>query len=169
MNERDGTAARPRRLPDVRQRIGLVPAAAALATLLAGCAGLLDSPPTPAPESFPGIVGQLGRFGIDVTSWTSGDPGCSDSTLSPTAVRFEAHGLDQTTPVTLRIYIFKDHEAWDRRLSDVDSCAAAWAKDAATFEQLQISPYVVAGQGPWPPRFADALKKGITASAGSGG
>jgi hypothetical protein len=152
----------------VRRRIALA-AAALVVTVLAGCSTLLDSPPTPAPEPFPGIVGQLGRFGIDVTSWTSGDPGCSDSTLSPTAVRFEATGVDQATPVTLRIYIFKDRDAWDRRLSDVDSCAAAWATDPATFEQLQISPYVLAGQGPWPPGFADALNKGITASAGSGG
>jgi hypothetical protein len=152
----------------VRRRIALA-AAALVVTVLAGCSTLLESPPTPAPEPFPGIVGQLGRFGIDVTSWTSGDPGCSDSTLSPTAVRFEADGVDQATPVTLRIYIFKDRAAWDRRLSDVDSCAAAWATDPATFEQLQISPYVLAGQGPWPPGFADALNKGITASAGSGG
>jgi hypothetical protein len=151
------------------RRGALAAAIALIATVLAGCAGLLDSPPTPAPEPFPGIVGELGRFGIDVTSWTSGDPGCSDTTLSPTAVRFEAQGLDQATPVTLRIYIFKDHEAWDRRLSDVDNCAASWATDPATFEQLQVSPYVLAGQGPWPAGFADALNKGITAAAGSGG
>jgi hypothetical protein len=153
----------------VRRHLALHVVIFVLATSLAGCSALLDSPPTPAPEPFPGIVGQLGRFGIDVTSWTSGDPGCSDSTLSPTAVRFEADGLDQATPVSLRIYIFKDHEAWDRRLSDVDSCAAAWATDPTTFEQLQISPYVLTGQGPWPPGFADALKKGVAASAGSGG
>jgi hypothetical protein len=153
----------------VSHRVALAVATVLLASVLTGCGALLDSPPTAAPEPFPGIAGQLGRFGIDVTSWTSGDPGCSSSTLSPTAVKFEAHGLDQATPVTLRIYIFKDHDAWDRRLSDVDGCAAEWATDPATFKQLQISPYVLAGQGPWPPGFADALTKGITASAGSGG
>ena len=160
--------APPRRLAEVR-RIGLAAAIAVCAALLAGCSGLLESAPTPAPEPFPDVVGQLGRFGIDVTSWTSGDPGCSDSTLSPTAVRFEAKGLDQTAPLTLRIYIFKDRDAWDRRLSDVDSCAASWATDPATFKQLQVSTYVLAGQGPWPSGFAEALNKGITEAAGSGG
>jgi hypothetical protein len=148
------------------RRLALL-AVAALA--LAGCAGLLESAPTPDPVPFPEITGQLGRLGITVSSWVSGDPGCNDPSLSPTAIRFEAEGLDQATPVVLRIYIFRNRDAWDRRLADVDTCAAAWARDPATFEQLQVSPYVVAGQGPWPPAFAAALRNAITASAGNGG
>lgn len=138
-------------------------------SVLAACAGILESPPVPDPESFPEIASQLGSLGITVSSWTAGDPGCDNSTLSPTSIRFEASGLDQPAPLTLRIYIFADHAAWDRRLADVDTCAGAWVTDPATFEMVQVSPYVVAGQGPWPPGFADALRKGITASAGSGG
>jgi hypothetical protein len=99
----------------------------------------------------------------------SGDPGCDDPTLSPTAIRFDAEGLDQATPVVLRIYIFRNREAWDRRLADVDTCAAAWASDPATFEQLQVSPYVLAGEGPWPPGFKAAVREAITAAAGNGG
>jgi len=142
---------------------------AVAAVALAGCSGLLESAPTPDPVPFPEITGQLGRFGITVSSWVSGDPGCNDPSLSPTAIRFEAEGLDQATPIVLRVYIFRNRDAWDRRLADVDTCAAAWATDPATFEQLQVSPYVVAGQGPWPPAFAAALRNAITASAGNGG
>lgn len=140
-----------------------------VALTVTGCSGILVSPPVPDPESFPGISGQLGRFGVDVASWTSGDAGCDDPTLAPTAIRFDASGLDQATPVHLRIYIFKDRDAWERRLADVDACAAAWADDPATFEIVQDSPYVLAGQGPWPPLFDAALRKGLTESAGSGG
>jgi hypothetical protein len=143
--------------------------AAALALFLGGCSTILDQPPTDAPQPFPGIVGELGRFGIDVSSWTSGDTGCDNPALSPVAFRFVAQGLDQPTPIALRIYLFGSRAAWDRRLADVDACAAAWATDPATFEQLQVSPYVVTGQGPWPPGFAEALKKAITEAAGSGG
>lgn len=143
--------------------------ALALAMLLAGCAGLLESPPVPGPEPFPGIAGQLGRFGVDVASWTAGDDGCGDPTLSATAIRFDVSGLDQTSLVHLRIYIFRNREAWERRLSDVDLCAASWADDPATFVIVQESPYVVAGQGPWPPQFDAALRKGLTESAGTGG
>jgi hypothetical protein len=150
----------------IARRIGLL---LVLSLALAGCAGLLESAPTPEPVPFPEITGQLGRFGIAVSNWASGDPGCNDQSLSPTAIRFGAQGLDQATPILLRIYIFGNREAWDRRLADVDTCAAAWATDPATFEQLQISPYVVAGQGPWPPAFAAALRSAITASAGNGG
>ena len=149
-------------------RHGLV-LALAIALVLAGCANLLESPPAPGPEPFPGIVGQLGRFGVDVADWASGDAGCDDPTLAPTAIRFDATGLDQAAPVHLRIYIFRDREAWERRLADVDACAASWAEDPATFEIIQESPYVVAGQGPCPPQFEAALRKGLTESAGTGG
>lgn len=155
-----------------RVRFGLAPRAAAalaLALLLVGCAGLLESPPVPNPEPFPGIAGQLGRFGVDVASWTAGDDGCDDPTLSATAIRFDASGLDQAALVRLRIYIFRNRQAWERRLSDVDACAAAWAGDPATFVIIQESPYVVAGQGPWPPQFDAALRKGLTEAAGTGG
>ena len=140
-----------------------------VALAVTGCSGLLGSPPVPDPESFPGISGQLGRFGVDVASWTSGDAGCDDPTLAPTAIRFDASGLDQATAVHLRIYIFKDRAAWERRSTDVYTCAAAWADDPATFEIVQVSPYVLGGQGPWPAQFDAALRKGLTESAGSGG
>ena len=140
-----------------------------VATAIGGCAGLLESPPVPDPEPFPGISSQLGRFGVNVSSWTSGDAGCDDPSLNPTAIRFTADGLDQPTPVQLRIYIFRNRDAWERRLADVDACAAAWADDPATFEIVQDSPYVLAGQGPWPPQFDEAIRKGLDAAAGSGG
>ena len=142
--------------------------ALALSLALAGCSALLEVAPTPTPQPFPGIVGELGRVGVNARSWTSGDAGCDDPTLAPTAIRFDADGLDQASPVQLRIYIFKNREAWERRSADVESCAAAWATDPATFELVQISPYVVAGQGPWPPQFKKAVRDGITAAAGTG-
>ncbi|MEO8272760.1 MAG: hypothetical protein ABI620_01670 [Chloroflexota bacterium] len=139
-----------------------------LALTLSGCAGLLGSAQTPGPEAFPGIAGFLGRYGVDVSSWTAGDDGCDDPTLSATAIRFDATGLDETALQHLRIYIFRNRDAWERRLADVDTCVAAWAEDPATFQIVQVSPYVVAGQGPWPPEFSAALRKGLTEAAGTG-
>lgn len=161
-----GAASRARRALRAIRGIAL---GSVLALGITACAGVLESPPVPDPEAFPGISGQLGRFGVDVLNWTSGDPGCDDPSLSPTSIRFDAAGLDQPTTVTFRIYIFRNREAWDRRLADVDSCAIAWASDPATFELVQISPYVLAGQGPWGPEFEAAVRKGLTEAAGSGG
>lgn len=152
----------------MKRRIAL-PSLLALAFLLAGCAGILQSPPVPDPEAFPGIAGQFGRFGVEVLNWTAGDPGCVDPELSPTSIRFEAKGLDQASPVLLRIYIFRNREAWERRLADVDTCAAAWANDPLAFELLQVSPYVLAGQGPWQPEFEAAVRMAIQEAAGNGG
>jgi hypothetical protein len=140
-----------------------------VAAIAAGCGALTVSPPLPGPESFPEISSQLGRVGVNVENWTSGDAGCDDPTLAPTAIRFEVTGLDQTTPVTLRIYIFRNHDAWERRQPDVDTCVADWADDPATFEIVSTSPYILAGQGPWPPGFAGAIRTALTAAAGSGG
>lgn len=139
-----------------------------LVMTLSGCAGLLQSPPVPNPLPFPEISGILGRDGIDVLNWTAGDDGCDDPTLSATAIRFDASGLGATGVQHLRIYIFRNHAAWERRLADVDTCVATWADDPATFEIVQVSPYVVAGQGPWPSEFAAALRKGLTEAAGTG-
>jgi hypothetical protein len=152
-----------------RQWIGRLVAGILLTTTLGGCAGVLQSPPVPNPEPFPGIVGQLGRFGVTALNWTSGDPGCDDPSLSPTAIRFEAQGLDQVAPVQLRIYIFRSREAWERRRPDVETCAAEWAVDPATFELLDVSPYVLAGQGPWPSGFEAAIRRALTEAAGDGG
>jgi hypothetical protein len=123
----------------------------------------------PDPEAFPGIASQLGRFGVTVSNWASGDAGCDDPTLAPTAIRFDAQGLDQAAPVPLRIYIFRNHEAWERRLADVGVCSSEWARDLESFQVLQVSPYVLAGQGPWPPQFETAIREAITEAAGSGG
>jgi len=160
----------PRPGAERRAELGLLLGVALLLALTLGaCSAILESPPVPNPEAFPGIAGQLGRFGIDVQTWTSGDSGCDDPSLNPTAIRFTAQGLDQPTPLTLRIYIFRNRDTWDRRLADVDTCAGKWTTDPASFEIVQTSPYVVAGQGPWPPAFADAIHKALTASAGNGG
>jgi hypothetical protein len=140
-----------------------------VAAVLAGCGALTVSPPVPGPESFPEISSQLGRVGIAVDNWTAGDAGCDDPTLSATAIRFQVHGLDQAAPLTLRIYIFRNRAAWERRQADVDACVAAWADDPATFEIESTSPYILAGQGPWPPGFAAALRGALKAAAGSGG
>jgi hypothetical protein len=143
-------------------------AIAALVLVVAGCSALQEPAPTPTSQPFPGIVGELGRVGVETTTWTSGDAGCDDPSLHPTAIRFEVQGLDQPTPVLLRIYIFRNRATWQRRGPDVEACAIEWASDPATFELLQVSPYVLAGQGPWPPQFEDAIRRGIIAAAGNG-
>ena len=155
--------------PRRARRAGRLALAVVLGGALAGCSSILVSPGPPDPAPFPEIAGQLGRFGVNVATWTSGDSGCDDASLNPTAIRFTADGLDQAQPVTIRIYIFADRDAWDRRLADVDECVARWATEASTFEIVQTSPYVVAGQGPWPPGFAAAVREGIAAAAGNGG
>src|SRR6266516_2329867 len=137
-----------------------------LAVGLIVATGLVEGKPTPTPQDFGAIVSILSNAGITVLNPTSGDAGCSDPNLIPTAIAFDATGLGVTTPVRLRIYIFRDEAAFDRRRVDVDSCTARCASDPATFETVDAPPYVLAGQGPWPEAFKTALQAALRAAAG---
>ena len=137
--------------------------------VLAGCSTLLQPSPEPTPMDFPSLLGELAGRGLALGHITSGDAGCHDPTLIPTAIGFDAAGLGVTTPIRLRIYIFGTGEIFDRRRPDVDSCVAEWAQDPATVEFIDAKPFVLAGQGPWPAAFKDAIRAGLTAAAGNGG
>ena len=150
-----------------------VPLAAALrllaaVVLLAGCSSLVEVQPTPTPLDFGGIQSTLAQAGITLTNTVSGDAGCTDPNLIPTAIGFDATGLGVATSVRLRIYIFTDRAAWQRRQPDVDACIAAWAKDPATIETISQSPYILAGQGPWPAPFKAAVASALEEAAGNG-
>ena len=41
--------------------------------------------------------------------------------------------------------------------------------DPQTYEEIQQSPYVLAGQGPWAPEFEAAVRRTLEEAAGTGG
>ena len=141
----------------------------ATALLLTGCSAVLQPSPDPTPMDFPGIAGELANRGLVLDRITSGDAGCNDSTLVPTAIGFDASGLGVGEPTRLRIYIFRTGDTFDRRRPDVDPCVATWATDPATVEMIDARPFVLAGQGPWPAAFKAAVREALTFAAGNGG
>ena len=147
-----------------------LPCLLALAFLLAGCAGVLQSPPTPGPRGVPrhrraaravrGRGPQLDRRATPAATtrrsarprsasrpraWTRRHRSCCGSTSSATA-RPGSGGSP-----------------------DVDACAAAWAVDPATFELLQVSPYVLAGPGTVAAAVRRRRPEGDPGGAGNGG
>jgi hypothetical protein len=138
------------------------------ALLVVGCGTISNTPPAATAGPFPTIAGQLSLHGIQVTGIVSGDAGCPDANLAKTAIGFDAVGLDQRTPVRLHVYIFKNRATYERVRSTVDQCAAAFVSDPATYESVDTSPYVVAGQGPWGTAFKDNLRAAIKEAAGTG-
>jgi len=145
------------------------PLAALVAIVVAACGTISTSPPPATPTDFAGLAGRFNAAGIKVSDWVSGDPGCDDGDLAKTAIRFEARGLDQVTPVTLYLYIFRNHDAFERNRDRVGPCAAAFVTDPDTFEEVEQSPYALASQGPWAPGFEAALRATLQAAAGTGG
>jgi hypothetical protein len=157
----------PVRRPHAPARSTVALALASL--LLAGCGTISVTPAPATPTDFPGLTGRLNAAGIEVRDWVSGDPGCDDPELARTAIRFTASGLDQAEAVPMYLYVFRNRDAWERNLGTVGPCAAAFVTDPETFEQVEESPYVVAGQGPWAPEFEATLRRTLESAAGSGG
>ena len=147
-------------------RARLAVAIALVALILTACSALRGTAPSPTPADFGVFATELLARGIAISNVVSGDPGCDDQTLAPTAISFKASGLDQPGAVQVRVYLFKDDAALERRRADLDACAAAWATDPSTFELIDASPFVLGGQGPWGADFKLALQAAIRNAAG---
>lgn len=163
----DGDSLRP--VTHRLARIGLfVPALVASVLVVSACGVVSTSAPAPTPEDFQGIAAEFVTRGIVLDHLVSGDAGCPDQKLTQTAIGFDASGLDQAEVVRVRIYIFRDSEAYSRLRSTIDACAAAFVTDPSAFESIDDSPFVLAGQGPWAPEFKAALREALDVAAGSG-
>jgi hypothetical protein len=136
--------------------------------LLSACGIVSTTPPAATPADFGGVTAELAKRGVQVNRFVSGDAGCPDPVLIPTAIAFDARGLDQADNVRIYIYIFRNREAFERLRAVVDACATSFVTDPETFETVEESPFVLAGQGPWGVEFEDALRDGLAAAAGSG-
>jgi hypothetical protein len=154
------------RLTVARLRHGLILAAVGLA--LTACGTISTSPPAPTPADFQGIATELTKREIAIGGIVSGDAGCADPVLIPTAIAFDASGLDQADEVRIYLYVFRNRAAFERLRASVDDCAAAFVTDSATFESAEQSPYVVAGQGPWAPDFEAAVRDALLVASGTG-
>jgi hypothetical protein len=159
----------PHRPAPVRRRPIRAACLLAIAILIAACGTISTTPPAATPADFPGITAELARRGVHVNHFVSGDAGCTDPVLTPTAIAFDARGLDQTENVRIYIYIFRNRDAFERLRASVDTCAAAFVTDPETFETAEESPFVLAGQGPWAPEFEAALRDALAEAAGTGG
>jgi hypothetical protein len=155
----------PRRLR-AAPLLGLV---VVVAWLAAACGTISTTPPAPTPADFQGIFTEFAKRGIEVDSSVAGEAGCPDPVLTPTAIAFDAKGLDQAEPVRIYLYIFGDRDAFDRLRATIDTCARSYVTDPETFESVEASPFVVAGQGPWAEQFKAAIRDGLTVAAGTGG
>jgi hypothetical protein len=146
----------------------LVVLAVLVVAALAGCGFVSTTPPAPTPADFQGIAGEIVRRGVVIERIVSGDPGCTDAELARTAIRFEASGLGQTEPATVYLYIFRNRDAYERLRSRIDACARSYVDDPETFESVETSPFVLAGQGPWADDLAAALREALVTAAGTG-
>lgn len=139
-----------------------------VAGILAGCTAS-SSPVAPTPADFGGITQVLQARGISIVDVVSGDAGCPDASLARAAIRFRMSGLDQASPVTAYLYVFGTQAAFERRAGDVATCARSYVTDPSGLESIDVSPYVIAGQGPWAPGMRAQVRAGLTVAAGNGG
>jgi len=150
-------------------RRGLVALSCVVAIVLSGCGLVGRTPPAPTPADFLGISGAFVARGISVSQVVAGDAGCADAGLAKTAISFRASGLDQATPVAVHLYIFGSRASYQKLRAAVDSCAASYVTDPASFVSIDASPFVIVSQGPWGAQFTAAIRQGLTQEAGNGG
>ncbi len=142
--------------------------AALVLMLAAACGTISTTAPAPTPADFQGIASELTKRGIAIGKLVSGDAGCQDPVLIPTAIGLTAAGLDQKEPGRIYLYIFRNRDSFERLRGSIDGCARSFVTDAATFETIEQSPFVVAAQGPWAPRFEAAFRDALEVAAGTG-
>jgi hypothetical protein len=136
--------------------------------LVAACGTISMTPPAPTPADFQGIAAELTKRDIALDALVSGDAGCDDPTLIQTAIGFDASGIDQADPVRIHIYIFRNRASFEKLRATIDGCARAFVTDPQTFESVEQSPFVLAGQGPWAPGFEAAIRDALEVAAGTG-
>ncbi len=142
---------------------------AAMALLLASCGVISTAPPAPTASDFQGIATELTKRGVALDELVSGDAGCNDRALVPTAISLRAKGLDQSQPVRIYLYIFADRATFERLVPAVDACARSYVTAPDRYETVEQSPFMLAGQGPWAPRFEAAVREALLVAAGTGG
>ena len=140
----------------------------AAALVVAACGSITTTAPAPTPADFQGLATELTKRGIAIDDLVSGDAGCDDKVLIPTAIGITAGGLDQAEPVRIYLYIFRNRDAFERLRATIDGCARTFVTDPATFESVEQSPFVLAGQGPWAPQFEAAIREALLVAAGTG-
>ena len=150
--------------PIARAVIGLLLSA----LVIAGCGTVETTPAAPTAADFGGVISEFAKRGITATHVVSGDAGCTDPVLIPTAIGFDAKGLDQPTTVRIYLYIFNTRAAFERLRPTIDACAHSFVTDPETYQSIDQSPFVAAGQGPWGTAFEGALRAGLEVAAGSG-
>lgn len=139
------------------------------AVAVSACGTISMTPPPATPTDFPGLAGRFNAAGVVVSDWVSGDAGCRDPDLVPTAIAFDAQGWDQASDVHVYLYVFRNRTSFERLRDRVGPCAATFVTDSDTYEEVQQSPYVLAGQGPWAPDFEAAIRRTLQEAAGTGG
>lgn len=132
------------------------------------CGVISTEPPAPTPADFQGIATELTKRAVAIEDLVSGDAGCDDAVLVPTAIGLTASGLDQADPVRIYLYIFRNRSSFERLRATIDTCAGSFVTDPETFESIEQSPFVMAGQGPWAPRFEAAVRESLEVAAGTG-
>jgi hypothetical protein len=149
-------------------RLPLVVAMLLWACAVGACEGD-NNPANPTPASIPEVLVVLAQRGIALSGVVSGDAGCADQNLAHTAVSVSASGFDQPTPTRLYLYAFRDRKTFQQLAASVDACARSYVIDPSAYGSIQVSPFVLAGPGPWAYDFTMHLRAALTAAAGNGG
>jgi hypothetical protein len=136
------------------------------ALVLAGCYSSATASFHPGDTSQ--LVQQITRRNATVTATVSGDPGCSDPTLTDNALHLSITVPGDQTPRDVYIFTFRSTK-WDGSRASVDACQSAYAAahPGSQVTRLDIAPYRAFGSD-WSPFLSGAITAALTDSSNLG-
>jgi hypothetical protein len=158
-------------MPLVRRARSALHAAGAL-VLLAGCGGVVATPPLPTPGGYTEIFEAWALNGLAVHERTSGDAGCDDRSLADNAVHVVVSLPPDETRRDVYLFRFRNSVRWADAQPQIDACQATFeaisARAGGPVGRIDVSPYRAFGDG-WTPELEAALRRGLETVAGDGG
>ena len=153
----------------MRGRPGLFLVACGLlvsSVVLAGCYSSATASFHPGDASQ--LVQEITRRGATVTATVSGDPGCSDSTLTDNALHLTITIPDDPTPRDVYIFTFRSTK-FDASAAPIDACEAAYAQAHPGLKptRLDIAPYRAFGAD-WSPTLSATITAALTEASNLG-
>jgi hypothetical protein len=134
--------------------------------LLAGCYSSATASFHPGDASQ--LVQQITRRGASVTQTVSGDPGCSDNTLTDNALHLTIKAPDDSVARDVYIFTFRSTK-FDDSAAPIDACQAAYAQTHAgtSIKRLDIAPYRAFGAD-WSPTLSATITAALTEASNLG-
>ena len=133
--------------------------------LVAGCSYVETTPPPPTPADFRGSPASSSSAASSSTASSRATPAATTRSSARPPSRSTRRGSTRRPRSGSTCTSSGNRATFERLRATIDACARTYVTDPQTYESVEQSPFVMAGQGPW----GRAVRGGPAQGAGGGG